>query len=139
MTLQQHFCDAGRSAKVAIYLKRRMRIEQIGIGTAATHSIPCYPRIDICEGIAQLSSPPAQGALVTIEHAHVALVHTPQLIFTGLQLTFGRFLDDGTVAFSRLQKTASALQPVTAAAAMAHSVMLKPTPARMVGSSFRPR
>ena len=31
MTLQQHFRDSSRTTKVAVYLKRRMRIEQIWV------------------------------------------------------------------------------------------------------------
>lgn len=65
-----------------------------------------------CEAIGQLSRPLLQGPLVRLEKARVAQVNSRQLIFTGLQLTYGAFLDDAHVAFSRLERTASAIRPV---------------------------
>jgi hypothetical protein len=72
------------------------------------------PSTDVssCEGVAQLNAPPAPGPVVVLKDANATLVNSRQLVFTGLQLTFGNYLDDAQVAFSRLQKTASALQPV---------------------------
>jgi hypothetical protein len=64
-----------------------------------------------CEGVAQLSSMP-KDPVVLLEFAHVTLVHSPQLIFTGLQLSFGNYLDDAEQAFKRLARAAAALQPV---------------------------
>jgi hypothetical protein len=64
----------------------------------------------MCQGIAQLSHPPKESALVWIKNAHVSLVNSPRLVFTGLQLSFGNFLDDAREAFTRLQRAASALQ-----------------------------
>lgn len=67
-----------------------------------------------CEGVAQLSSPP-KDPVVLEEFAHATLVHSAQLVFTGLQLSFGNYLDDGQQAFQRLQRAANALQPVETA------------------------
>lgn len=64
-----------------------------------------------CEGMAQLASAP-KDPVVLEQFAHATLVHSTQLIFTGLQLSFGNYLDDGLQAFARLQRAASALQPV---------------------------
>ncbi len=65
-----------------------------------------------CEAIAQLTHPPSEGQVVLLDFAHATLVHSPQLIFTGLQLSFGNFLDDAHEAFSRLEKDAGTLQRV---------------------------
>ncbi|HWE49384.1 MAG TPA: hypothetical protein VG273_06325 [Bryobacteraceae bacterium] len=64
-----------------------------------------------CEGVAQLASAP-KDPVVLEQFAHATLVHSTQLIFTGLQLSFGNYLDDGQQAFARLQRAAGALQPV---------------------------
>lgn len=63
----------------------------------------------VCEATAQLSAPPAQGPVVLMDAAHATLVNAPRLVFTGLQLTFGAFLDDGTTAFARLNHTADSI------------------------------
>jgi hypothetical protein len=67
----------------------------------------------MCEAVGQLTEAP-NGPVVLLKKSRVTLVHTPQLIFTGLQLSFGSFLDDAHEAFVRLQRTASSLQPVAA-------------------------
>lgn len=66
----------------------------------------------MCEAVGQLDSPPADGPVVWLKDARATLVHSHQLIFTGLQLSFGNFLDDAHEAFVRLERAASALQPV---------------------------
>ncbi len=66
----------------------------------------------VCEGIAQLTRSPAQGPVVLMDAAHATLVDSRQVVFTGLQLTFGPFLDDGQTAFARLTRTATSLSPV---------------------------
>jgi len=68
----------------------------------------------MCEAVAQLSQAPTQAPLVWLSNSRVALVSSQQLIFTGLQLTFGSFLDDAHEAFLRLERAASAIQPVEA-------------------------
>jgi enamine deaminase RidA (YjgF/YER057c/UK114 family) len=68
----------------------------------------------MCEAVGQLSQPPTQGPVVWLKNARATLVNSHQLVFTGLQLTFGNFLDDAQEAFIRLHRAASALQPVEA-------------------------
>jgi enamine deaminase RidA (YjgF/YER057c/UK114 family) len=66
----------------------------------------------MCEAVGQLSQAPAQGEVVWLKGARATLVNSQQLVFTGLQLTFGSFLDDAHQAFLRLHRAATALQPV---------------------------
>ncbi len=68
----------------------------------------------MCEAVGQLSEPPAAGPVVLLRKSRATLVNSRQLIFTGLQLSFGSFLDDAHEAFVRLRRTAAALQPVAA-------------------------
>ncbi|MBV9727362.1 MAG: RidA family protein [Gammaproteobacteria bacterium] len=65
-----------------------------------------------CEAIGQLSQPPAEGPVVLFRSQRVTLVNCPRLVFTGLQLSFGSYLDDAHEALARLERAASALQPV---------------------------
>jgi enamine deaminase RidA (YjgF/YER057c/UK114 family) len=60
----------------------------------------------MCEAVGQLSTPPAQD-LVRLEKAHATLVNAKQLVFTGLQLCFGSFLDDAQEAHQRLRRAAN--------------------------------
>jgi enamine deaminase RidA (YjgF/YER057c/UK114 family) len=62
----------------------------------------------LCEAVAQLSVSPLQVVVNTGKN--VVLVNTPQLVFTGLQLSFGSYLDDAHEAFARLQRTARSIQ-----------------------------
>lgn len=68
----------------------------------------------MCEAVGQLTESPTAGTVVLLKKSRATLVNSPQLIFTGLQLSFGSFLDDAHEAFIRLQRTASSLQPVAA-------------------------
>lgn len=68
----------------------------------------------MCEAVGQLSEPPAAGPVVLLKKSRTTLVHAQQLLFTGLQLSFGSFLDDAHEAYVRLRRTASALAPVAA-------------------------
>ena len=68
----------------------------------------------MCEAVGQLSQPPAEGPVVWLKNARATLVNSHQLVFTGLQLTFGNFLDDAHEAFARLERAASALDSVEA-------------------------
>ena len=63
-----------------------------------------------CEAIGQLRQAPSNGSLLVMTEARVALVSTPRLVFTGMQLTFGAYLDDAREAFSRLQRAASVIE-----------------------------
>jgi enamine deaminase RidA (YjgF/YER057c/UK114 family) len=66
----------------------------------------------MCEAVGQLAEGSSAGPVVWLTGARTSLVTSHQLVFTGLQLTFGSFLDDAHEAFLRLQRAASALQPV---------------------------
>jgi enamine deaminase RidA (YjgF/YER057c/UK114 family) len=68
----------------------------------------------MCEAVAQLTQPPAPGTVVWLKNARATLVNSHRLIFTGLQLTFGNYLDDAHEAFARLQRAASAVEDVEA-------------------------
>lgn len=67
-----------------------------------------------CEAVARLSSPPAAplevrnpaGAQPAASYSQVALVAAPQLVFTGMQASYGFRDDDARLAFERLGKTA---------------------------------
>jgi len=65
----------------------------------------------MCEAVGQLSEAP-QSEVVWLEKERATLVNSRQLVFTGLQLTFGSFLDDAHQAFLRLHRAASAIQPI---------------------------
>jgi enamine deaminase RidA (YjgF/YER057c/UK114 family) len=62
----------------------------------------------LCEAVGQLVASPG-GSIEHLAAASATLVNSPQLIFTGLQLSFGSYLDDAHEAFDRLQKAARAL------------------------------
>ena len=66
----------------------------------------------MCEAVGQLSHPPTEGPVVWLEKARATLVHSHRLVFTGLQLSFGSYLDDAHEAFVRLERAAAALQPI---------------------------
>lgn len=53
-----------------------------------------------CQGIAQL---PPGAAPSPGNNANVTFVTSPQIVFTGLQLSFGAYLDDADSALSRMQ------------------------------------
>lgn len=61
----------------------------------------------MCEAIGQLSQKPDKDVVFVNEHRAI-LVDARQLIFTGMQLTFGSFLDDAQQSFQRLQRAARA-------------------------------
>jgi hypothetical protein len=46
MALQQHLCDASRTAKVTIYLERRMGAEEVGIGSCMSASVKPNRRVE---------------------------------------------------------------------------------------------
>jgi enamine deaminase RidA (YjgF/YER057c/UK114 family) len=65
-----------------------------------------------CEAVGKLGATPEQGPVMLLETSRVTLVHVPKLILTGLQLTFGNYLDDAHESYTRLQRAATALEPV---------------------------
>lgn len=97
--------DAARSAVQSAFPSTAINVVQAVRDPANDASM--------CEAVGQLTEAPA-GPVVLLKKSRVTLVNTSQLIFTGLQLSFGSFLDDAHEAFVRLQHTASALQPVSA-------------------------
>ena len=68
----------------------------------------------VCEAIGRLDQSPAEGPVVLLKERRVALVSARQLVFTGLQLSFGSFLDDAHEAFVRLERAATAVDPIQA-------------------------
>ncbi len=63
--------------------------------------------ITVCEAIGQMTDAPKDGALIRIDKSHVTLVAAKHLVFTGLQLCFGSFLDDAKEANDRLHRAAN--------------------------------
>lgn len=64
----------------------------------------------MCEAVGQLSEPPAESSLIWLKDARATLVNSHRLVFTGLQLAFGNFLDDAHEAFARLERAASSVE-----------------------------
>ncbi len=62
---------------------------------------------NMCEAIGQLGSASTESHLLLLKDARASIVRSPKLVFTGLQLTFGSYLDDAREAFNRLQRAAS--------------------------------
>ncbi|MGH9583819.1 MAG: hypothetical protein ACRD4O_12860 [Bryobacteraceae bacterium] len=62
-----------------------------------------------CEAVGRLSAPPRNGPVEILKGPRAALVDSRQLVFTGLQLTFGNYLDDAHEAFARLERAVSAV------------------------------
>lgn len=67
-----------------------------------------------CQAIGQLSKAPEGAPVVLVREQRAALVNAKQIVLTGLQLSFGNFLDDAHEAFVRLQRSATALDGVEA-------------------------
>ena len=67
-----------------------------------------------CEAVGQLSKPLEEAPVVLITGSRATLVSSRKLVFTGLQLSFGNFLDDAHEAFLRLQRAATAVEPLEA-------------------------
>lgn len=68
----------------------------------------------MCEAVGRVAAPRTGGPVQILKDSRVALVASPQIIFTGLQLSFGNYLDDAHEAFARLGRAASAVQPIDA-------------------------
>lgn len=60
----------------------------------------------ICEAVGQLSDAP-KSDLVRLDKVRATLVNAKHLVFTGLQLCFGSFLDDAQEADQRLRRAAN--------------------------------
>jgi enamine deaminase RidA (YjgF/YER057c/UK114 family) len=87
--------EARRSAVKAAFPKAEIDIIQ-ALRDPATEAT-------MCEAVGQLSEAPA-SPVVRVEKAHATLVGAKHLVFTGLQLCFGSFLDDAQEANERLRK-----------------------------------
>lgn len=98
--------DATRAMAQAIFSKSQINIVEALRDPASDAST--------CEAVGQLREPPREGPVVWLKSSRATLVASRRLVFTGLQLTFGAYLDDAHEAFARLQRAASALQPVEA-------------------------
>jgi enamine deaminase RidA (YjgF/YER057c/UK114 family) len=94
--------DGSRKAVEAVFPKTAINVVQALRDPVSTASM--------CQAVAQLSHPPKESVLVWMKNAHVSLVNSRKLVFTGLQLSFGNYLDDAHEAFARLERAASALQ-----------------------------
>ncbi len=67
-----------------------------------------------CEGVGQLKDAPAEGPVVLLKEHRAALVGARQIVLTGMQLSFGSYLDDAHEAFVRLERSTMALTAVKA-------------------------
>ena len=67
-----------------------------------------------CEATGQLSAPSHDAPVMLLKDQRVTLVNARYLVFTGLQLSFGSYLDDAHEAFVRLERASTALDPVEA-------------------------
>ena len=87
-----------------------------------------------CEAVAQSPTPvsantaPDGSPLVSLPSARATVVHAPRLVFTGLQLSFGNYLDDAREAFRRLNRSAAT---VAAEAAPVQVNAFSPDPAAL--------
>ena len=96
--------DAMRSKLQTLFPKTSINIVQAVRDPSSDASL--------CEAVGAITQPSPEGPVVWLSVERTTLVSAPQLVFTGLQLTFGSFLDDAHEAFLRLQRAASALQSV---------------------------
>ena len=61
----------------------------------------------MCQGVGRLGETAGDKPLNLMPGSRASLVRAPRLVFTGLQLSFGNYLDDAREAFQRLQRAAS--------------------------------
>lgn len=62
-----------------------------------------------CQAVARLKESGNDKPLVLLTEARATIVRSQRIVFTGLQLSFGSYLDDAREAFQRLQRAASAV------------------------------
>ncbi len=123
--------SAARSAVSSIFPQAAVTVVQ-ALRDPADDSVTC-------DAVAKLNKTP-DSTLVLMKQSRVALVNAPRLVFTGMQLTFGSYLDDAREAFSRLQRTVSTIEPgdapvevnafsldATAAAALRKTTQVSPS------------
>lgn len=68
----------------------------------------------MCEATGQPSQTPGDGQVLLLKEPRATIVTSHQLVFTGLQLSFGNYLDDAHEAVMRLRRSASAFGSVEA-------------------------
>ena len=105
------------TAQIGDYASTRAAVQAVFPNTAVNvvQALRDPPNdASLCQAVGQLLQPPQEGSLVWLKNARATLVSSHRLVFTGLQLSFGSFLDDAHEAILRLQRAASALQPVEA-------------------------
>lgn len=68
----------------------------------------------MCEATGQPSQTPGDAQVLLLKQPRVAIVTSHELVFTGLQLSFGNYLDDAHEAVVRLERSASAFGSVEA-------------------------
>jgi enamine deaminase RidA (YjgF/YER057c/UK114 family) len=63
----------------------------------------------MCQAVARLAESRGETQLQLLPHVRASVVRSPKLVFTGLQLSFGSYLDDAREAFQRLQRAATSV------------------------------
>jgi enamine deaminase RidA (YjgF/YER057c/UK114 family) len=79
-----------------------------------------------CEAIGRIPSGDATARASLPPGSRIAIVTAPQVVFTGLQLSFGTFLDDADSALSRLSRDAEAVHADLRSAVSFNAFSLSP-------------
>lgn len=99
--------DAGvRSAVLALFPNTAVNVVQAIRDPANDESM--------CEATGQPTQAPGEGQVLLLKQQRTAIVTSRELVFTGLQLSFGSYLDDAHEAVTRLQRAAASFGPVDA-------------------------
>lgn len=79
-----------------------------------------------CEAVARLNAPVPAGRQAHAGDSRISFVTTPRVVFTGMQLSFGTFLDDANSALSRLQRDLATVHARISDAVMLNAFSLSP-------------
>jgi enamine deaminase RidA (YjgF/YER057c/UK114 family) len=79
-----------------------------------------------CESVARIPAGAAPNRAAVPAEAHISFVTGPQLVFTGLQLSFGTYLADADSALSRLSRDVEALHTEIRNAVSVNAFSLNP-------------
>ena len=79
-----------------------------------------------CEAVARLNAPVPAGGHAHAGDPRISFVTTPRVVFTGMQLSFGTFLDDADSALSRLQRDLATVHARISDAVMLNAFSLSP-------------
>ena len=82
-----------------------------------------------CEAVARLKSSVQGAGRTYVGNSRVFFVTSPQIVFTGMQLSFGTFLDDANSALSHLQRDLDAVHVRIGDAVMLNAFSLSPAAA----------